>query len=213
MLELVPSIFLLTCTAVCISAYMSGLTRNKERKPLFLIATSGLSIVLVCLGLWTKSDLFLFISFGIEIGICVFDLFQQPTPEVLVHHICTPTAICFSFFRPSISVSLLGILNGSICISNFVSSLCRLVHIRWRSLASKSNGLLTSFVCGLLFRIAAPGVIVSMILRDLWEDKERPDWARLYATSVLMLMYLNIQLVFTYFIAWRRSLSQGLKQL
>ena len=200
-----PSLMLLTSLSVVVI----GCWISKDSKIQYLVATSTLSILLVVAGFFFTSDLLFIVSFGIEIGYCLFDLVVSDSRrrlgvEVLVHHTCSPVAIFLSLFRPNISLSLLGILNLSLSVSNVVTTVSRFLYQSGKRIP-KAQGLLVSCMCGFICRIAIPLYCVCVILSDLKRDRDRPEWARLYASSIMMLMYLNVQCVYNIFVAYQRA--------
>ena len=216
-LSVVPSVFVITSAAVTGIGFhvFPPTTDDKILQSGLLIFWSFVSLVLLISGSISDSLLPIIVSFGIEIGYCVFELVRVmavnrskkfPLPvDTLVHHVCTPLVICFSLFRPAIPIGLLAVLNGAIATSNGVTSLGRILYMNRGSMESKKSGLLAACSTGLVCRIAIPAYVMLVIFADLWQDKQRPEWTRLYASSLLMLMYLNCQLVYVLFRMYSRA--------
>lgn len=198
-LELVPAIFVLVSLAMGLLGFWM-IKPDRESICIFLISTSTASLILLFSGVVFTQTVPIYVSFGIEIGSCVSDLFvgSIPTPDVFMHHVSTIIAISFSLFRDNISLEMLGVLNGSVCVSNLVASCSRLLYLRSCELRFKQRGLLLTTAVAVVCRVMIPGWIVFEILLDLYRDGDRPEWARLFATSLLMLMFLNLQLVWSY---------------
>ena len=188
----IPSILVVSSLAVCV---LGSWLHSRTFHLLVLAATS---LVLIVGGWIANSPLPILCSFGIEIGCCLFDFVSGAvgTPDVFMHHVSTPIAIGFSLLRPEISLWSLALLNFTVSLSNIVSSLCKLVYLKNRT--AKNRCLAVTIGAAILGRIFIPGFIVVGILTDLYRTEDRPGWTRLYVTSLLMLLYLNVQLVVTY---------------
>jgi hypothetical protein len=216
-LSIIPSVFVVTSAAVTGIGFhvFPPSTDSKMVQSGLLIFWSLLSLILLGIGSITDSIILIVVSFGIEIGYCVFELIRvmamnrskkSPLPvETLVHHICTPIVICFSLLRPAIPIGLLAVLNGAVATSNGVTSLGRILYMSTGSIESKKFGLLTACITGVLCRLSVPMYVIGVIFSDLWQDQQRPEWTRIYATSLLMLMFLNCQLVYVLFRMYSRA--------
>ena len=213
-LFLVPSVFVIESLVITIATHMyceNSLDRKMARNELILIF-SFISIILLIFGVLFPGNWLFILSFGIEVGFCVFELLlQRPlSVETLVHHMCTIGSISFSLIRPSISINLLAFLNGSVVISNATTSLSRLLYHRTGSRFIKSRGLFVSWIVAVVFRLVSPVLCASVILTDLFLDPDRPEYSRIFSTSVLILVYLNFQLTAVLVSLWCRNRVQKL---
>lgn len=145
-------------------------------------------------------------AFAIEIFVCFSELvfFKcYNVPEKLVHHVSAPVAIVCALIRGYPDINSLSILSFGINVSNLTVGVCKYSYLCKKPLARKEWLLFTSFALCLIGRVGVPSIFAFHILKDLIHT--RPEWARIYATCVLMLLYLNYQITFNLYSAFRRS--------
>jgi hypothetical protein len=143
-------------------------------------------------------------AFAIEIFFCLFELVFRPrTAEKVVHHIATPIAITCALIRGFPSPGILAILSFGINASNLVVAASKLTYLNRPQDVNKQNLLRLSFFCCFFGRVTIPLIFTFFILKNISLDSNRPDWSRLYATAVLMLLFLNLQLTYNLFVASR----------
>ena len=202
MLEAAPGLILATCVGVggfgslfCEPPTL-GLKSFKRStsETEFLLILSILTVVVVGVYGASRAEEWAIIGFGIEIGVCCFELIylrNRMSVDTLVHHICTPVAIVGSLSLPSVGVAMLAYLCGSLSVGNAIILTSKLMATS----STKRRGLLLSFLAGLVLRVVIPILIVLSLIVDIVSDASRPEWTRLYVTAMLMLLFLNVQLV------------------
>ena len=168
---------------------------DSELKFILVVSSIGAGMVALYLLAGGGSELVLLSAFSAEIGMCVFELLylgihRRLPVDALVHHVCAPVSIALSLFT-SAEIGLLAKLSLSINVSNIVLTSSRLWWRRTRV------GLLVSLITCMACRIILPVYIVSQLVWAVVIDPNRPEWSRLYCTSMLMLTYLNCQLTFS----------------
>ena len=171
--------------------------KRSDSETEFLLIISCLAIVAVLAYWFSDISEFAILAFGIEIGVCLFEatyLRARMSVDTMVHHVCTPVAIIGSLVRP-VPLSTLAVLCGSLAAGNGVILSSKVLYTKFGSDEFKRNGLLASFLAGSLLRVLVSLAIVLMLIAEVLGDAARPDWTRLYVTAMLMLIFLNCQLV------------------
>ena len=196
-----PAISVLVFVAVSVAGFgvceapKRSDSKRSNSELVFLLFISILESVLVVLGLGMGWSLAAILAFAVEVGFCFFELLylsrsrDLPIPaSVWVHHIATPICVQCGLLRSD--WRLLAKLSFAMALSAGVLCVSKLVYRR----RADGKGLLLqiSFFVVVVFRLVVPGVILGSILVDLLTDP--PPWARLYATSALMLWVLNAQM-------------------
>ena len=174
----------------------------------FLLIISLIEICSNSVFLVTGSSIILLIGFSVEIAFCVFETIYlgkagRLAIESITHHVCTIFAIPMSLFVPRLSTGLLVQLSLSVAVGNAIICASKIIY-RFDDSSSrfskKEIGIFVSYWSSVLYRIIIPTVDVLWIMYHFFVNlhaSERPGWTRLYLTSLLMLLALNYQMVYT----------------
>jgi hypothetical protein len=173
---------------------------EKLKQAKSIIITSSLSCLCILIG-------FPMVAFAIEMFVCFSELVLLKCvnfPEKLVHHVSAPVAIACALTRGYPDIHSLSILSFGINVSNLTVGVCKFTYLGKKQPARKEGLLFLSFALCLIGRVGIPSIFAFHILKDLVLHS-RPEWARIYATCVLMLLYLNFQITFNLYSAFRQS--------
>ena len=155
----------------------------------FSITTvSIIELILISLSLIFDSPLFAVIAFSFEAGFCLFELFSGKCKNLplIIHHVSTPMVIQFSLLLFELDYRLLAKLCLSFSVSTLIIAWSKKFHLK------DKKWIRVSFLSLILFRLIVPIQLIYVIAKLLWAS--RPEWTRLYFTSVLMLYSLNVQI-------------------
>ena len=158
--------------------------------------------------LTTESSIALLIGFSLEIGFCSFELIylgraSRLTVESLTHHVCTMFAIPMSLHVVRLPMGLLVQLSLSVAVGNAIICASKIIYRiddSGKKFEKKKFGIMVSYWSSVVYRILIPTVDVFWVLYHFFfhmTTMERPGWTRLYLTSLLMLLALNYQMVYT----------------
>ena len=159
----------------------------------FLCQVSCFGIILICISLMFSVYQFALVAFSLEIGYCVFELIRtmhgnRPVLiQTLMHHVCTFVAIQCSLLCVWVDWRILAQLSFAFFLSGGFVAGSKWIYTR------NSRAKEISYWILLLYRLILPVPIIIYLLMNLLT--ERPPWARLYATSILLLWTLNAIMV------------------
>ena len=145
------------------------------------------------------------VAFASEICFCAYEMIfrrKEMSPEKILHHIATPISITCALVRGYPEKWTFAVVSFGINLSNGVVCGCKILHKR-KKFGNKKLLLFLSFLLCFGGRVCIPSTVSCLIFTDLFHEPNRPQWTRIYATCLLILLFLNFQITFNLYLASR----------